>query len=933
MRRRAGRCAVWALAGSLPAVAAAQFPAARLDAVFPAGAAPGSTVDVTIHGGDLDDVMALLFSHPGISAVPKRADPGPFDDAPQTLADTFVVSVAADVPSGHHTVRCQGRYGVSGARTFVVDGLPHTLEAEPDDTAAEATVVPLPGVVDGRFTGGADVDWYRFTGRRGQRLSIEGLARRIDSRATLVLRLVGPDGRAVAEARPVGAADPALEVDLPLDGDYLLVVDDALHGGGPDHPYEIRLSAAPRLAAVFPPAVAPGTTVDAVAYGWNLPGGRTGSMTIDGRPLEELPVRVTMPSDIGDRLLFGERLEPSQFGLDGIALRVTGDGGPSNPLLVVAADGPTQPETPGNDSPDTAQPLALPAEIVGRFYPRRDVDWYRFDAKAGDVLWIEVWSHRLGLPTDPSLLVQRVIRAEDGTTTVATVATVDDASTRQGGREFDERSFDPSYRFTAPADGTYRILLRDGHAAIHDDPRLAYRLVVRPPRPDFRLVAVPMDATGAILLRRGGRAAVEVLAERRDGFTGDIALSVEGLPGGVTAGETVLGAGATMTALVLSADGGAPAGSGSLKVIGRAKTPGGDVARVARLGTSLDPLPFAQPGGQPASTRARLVEALPVAVSADETAPIALSIGNGTVIETARGAVVKIPYAVTRQEGAGAGVTGFPIGLPANVGIPQVPIGGGNAGEFEIRLQANTPPGTYSFHLAGMQQGLTYARNPAAAVAAKERAERFAAVLADCQSKVQSADQAAQQAAAALATANAGPDAAAKAAATEAKQAADTALAEARTRLQLAQTEKQKRDQLAQQRAQDSAPKGINVVVPSTVATIRVHEFPLRVAALPAAVTGMQGVALAIPFTVERLYGFAGDVQARVDPPAGTSGIPATTTNLPAADASGTLMLPLAADASPGVHELPLSFTLSFNGQQLVVPARLQATITAAPPK
>ena len=159
--------------------------------------------------------------------------------------------------------------------------------------------------------------------------------------------------------------------------------------------------------------------------------------------------------------------------------RSTGTGGASNPLLVVAADGPVQQESPDNDRPESAHALALPAEIVGRFHPRRDVDWYRFDAKAGDVLWIEVWSRRLGLPTDPSLVVQREIRADDGTTTIATVAAIDDAQPRQGGREFDERSFDPAYRFTAPADGTYRILVRDGYAALHDDPRLAYRLVVQ----------------------------------------------------------------------------------------------------------------------------------------------------------------------------------------------------------------------------------------------------------------------------------------------------------------------------------------------------------------------------------------------------------------------------------------------------------------------
>ena len=117
------------------------------------------------------------------------------------------------------------------------------------------------------------------------------------------------------------------------------------------------------------------------------------------------------------------------------------------------------------------------------------------------------------------------------------------------------------------------------------------------------------------------------------------------------------------------------------------------------------------------------------------------------------------------------------------------------------------------------------------------------------------------------------------------------------------------------------------------MATIRVNEFPLRVASLPATVAGTQGMPVAIPFTVERLYGFAGDLQARLEPPAGVPGIPAVAANLAAAETSGTIMLPLAADAPPGVHDLAISFTLSFNGQQLVIPGRVQATIAASPAK
>ncbi|MFM8579836.1 MAG: PPC domain-containing protein, partial [Planctomycetaceae bacterium] len=809
-----------------------QLPAARLDAIFPAGAAPQTTVEVIVSGVDLDDVSSLVFSHPGITATIKQDPPGPFDQGPQPVADTFVVAVAANVPSGHYSVRCQGRYGLSNARTFVVDPLPHVVEPFTLADATE-TQLPVPGVADGRLSGGVGPDTFLFTGRRGHKLSIDGLARRIDSRATLVLRLLDAAGRLVDESRASGASDPRLDVVLPVDGEYRLVVDDALHGTGVEYVYEIRVSDAPRLTFVFPPVVPPGAAIDAVAYGWNLPGGQPSGLSSDGRPLEKLNVRLSMPGDITDRLIYSERLEPWQFGLDGIEFRVSGPGGPSNPLLVTASRGPAIPEAAGNDTPQSAQPLTLPAEVFGQFHPRRDIDWYRFDARAGEEYWIEVWSHRLGVPTDVTLVVQQVTLADDGTEKVATVATVDDASLRHGGREFDQRSFDPAYRFKAPADGTYRLLLRDGYSQQHDDPRLVYRLAVHPPRPDFRIVAVPVDTSGAILMRKGGRSAIEVIADRWDGFAGDITLSAQGLPGGVTAGDVVLGSGVSMTRIVLTADPAAPVATGMVRIVGRSATPAGELTRIARVGTSLDPLPFVQPGGQLASTRARLTEGLAVSVSADEAAPVAVSLGGNAPLETSRGGVVKIPYAVTRKEGATAALTGFPIGLPPNVTAQQVAIGGGNAGEFEVRLAANAPSGTYSFHLATMQQGLTYARNPAAAVTAKERADAFAAVLVATQAKLQTVQQAAQQAAAAVSAASGGNDQAAKNTAGEAKKVADMAVQEAQKLLQLAQTEKQKRDQRAQQQQQQSAPKAVNIVVPSTAVTIRIAEYPLRVKDLP----------------------------------------------------------------------------------------------------
>src|SRR2546430_15585836 len=61
-----------------------------------------------------------------------------------------------------------------------------------------------------------------------------------------------------------------------------------------------------------------------------------------------------------------------------------------------------------------AQSISPPCEYVGQFYPARDEDWVSFEAKKGEVFWVEVFSQRLGLPSNPFVLIQRVTRNDKG---------------------------------------------------------------------------------------------------------------------------------------------------------------------------------------------------------------------------------------------------------------------------------------------------------------------------------------------------------------------------------------------------------------------------------------------------------------------------------------------------------------------------------------
>jgi hypothetical protein len=124
---------------------------------------------------------------------------------------------------------------------------------------------------------------------------------------------------------------------------------------------------------------------------------------------------------------------------------------------------------------------------------------------------------------------------------------------------------DSRLRFTAPADGEYVVRLRDVRGLSGAD--FAYRLMIQPPRPDFRLAVAPKNPN----VPPGSRIPLTVTAQRIDDFDGPIEVSVEDLPPGFHATRATIAPGQIATTLLLEAEANAKLErSAPLKVAGRA---------------------------------------------------------------------------------------------------------------------------------------------------------------------------------------------------------------------------------------------------------------------------------------------------------------------------------------------------------------------------
>ncbi|MGV3661264.1 MAG: serine protease [Prosthecobacter sp.] len=588
----------------------------------------------------------------------------------------FSVSIAADAPVGVYDARVMSRLGVSSARAFSVNKLPEVTRAKPNNSVETAMALPVGTICNATMTKRA-VDFYSFQGVKDKRIAIDCAAVGIDSRLTPVVILADAKGNDLKVNRTGGVID----FTPPADGTYVIKVNDLTFQGGDRHFYRLALQ---EVAGSAPAPLQPQTqTVSAMSW-----------------PPEGL-----------------------------------------------APAAKAHEAEPNNKAPE-AQKVTLPCDIAGAFFPAADVDTFEFTAKKGETWWVEVASERFGLNTDAFVLVQQVKMAGDKETLTDVAELYDIAPpmkvTSNGysydGPPYDAGSPDVNGKFEIKEDGTYRMQVRDLFGGTRSDANNIYRLIVRQATPDFSLAAWAVHMTlrngdrsalsKPLALRAGDSRAFEVVVQRRDGFDGEIEISMDNLPPGVSASGLKIGKGKSYGHLIVTANENARSAFSLASITGNATINGAVVVRPVRVASMEWPVKDAK-GDIPAP---RLMADVPVSVTDSEKVPVSIAAAENKVWEARAGETLKIPLKITwRNEfnGTSLKVKAYGEGF---TGLK----------EFDIPLKAAThelaldlaalkvAPGDHTIALQTL--GICkYSYNPAAvplAEAEQKKAEQLAAAAA-----------------------------------------------------------------------------------------------------------------------------------------------------------------------------------------------------------
>jgi len=492
----------------------------KLESFFPAGVQRGQEATLTATGSFGHWPASVWVDRPGLEVTP------------QSEKGKLQVKVGAEAALGVYWLRVYDAEGGSTLRPLFVDVLPELTETEPNNRIDEATKLTPSSIVNGRLQSRGDSDTFAMELHTGQTLvaSLEA-NRTLGSPMDAVLQVCSAEGFVLEQNDDARDLDPLIVFQPPRDGVYLVrcfafpsTPDSTIgYSGGDTHLYRLTLTTGGFIDHAMPLAVPAEGMSQVVACGWNIPP--------DAPP----------PTLAADTLF-----DPSSSSFATIAR--------TNHHVYVADE---------QASVDHPQTIALPADLTGRISQPDQAQVFQFQAAKDQKLTFRVASDALGFLLDPTLQ----LLAPDG----KVLADVDDGRRRQRDCELTQ---------TIPADGEYRLVIRDAYG--HGGFRYVYRLTAGESQPDYSLTL----ATDTFVLTPSQPLEIPVAVDRRNGFSDDIEITPLGLPEGIRvtpAKSESQGDSAKSVKLKLESDAGPY--SGPFQISGRS-TGAAPLERVAAFETS-----------------------------------------------------------------------------------------------------------------------------------------------------------------------------------------------------------------------------------------------------------------------------------------------------------------------------------------------------------
>ncbi len=136
----------------------------------------------------------------------------------------------------------RGANGLYGWPVYLaLSDIEEKLEDEPNDEAAKANRIVVPGAITARFEKKGDIDHFSFALKKGVRYILSAQTHELGSPTEVYMTLRDGKGGQLQVSNPMQAA-AQLDFTPPADGDYTLQVEHLHLWGGPDEVYRVSVT-------------------------------------------------------------------------------------------------------------------------------------------------------------------------------------------------------------------------------------------------------------------------------------------------------------------------------------------------------------------------------------------------------------------------------------------------------------------------------------------------------------------------------------------------------------------------------------------------------------------------------------------------------------------------------------------------------------------
>ncbi len=522
-------------------------PEPRLISVFPLAASAGTRVEAVLRGIDLQTAVSVWFGSDGLAAsirgvedlprplaMPEAAPP---EGSRATHKILVQFEITSSVAPGTYQLRVVTAGGLSNALSFHVHRDRVTREiARSHSRPASAQTVQWPVAVQGTVGSPGERDYYAFQVQGGQKLSfelitsLEAVSNNKRFRPQLSLyeaagswfdperasRLAFDDSAMFDSVRaspfqPVPVSRLSHRFDRA--GRYLIEVASVFGTGEADFVYQLRLwpEEGPSQPTSSGLRVYKQVPLPNRNSGWEE---RSFTRRLEADRLWSLRLR-TVATDLS----VGPDPPGARPTSGNLGARVPDD---EDPEWLAATEFSILAEAEPNDGPGQAPSVPLPALLEGTIDEPGDVDKFSFQVAAGGKIAFEIET-----PEAAPLRFNPRLEVLDGRGRVTLTNLHKQVLLKDSTESI--KALEPKIIHTFEKGGRYSLRMRDVTFR-HGGPDFRYRVLVRPQIPHMGAVILRADYLNLV---RGGSKKLVVSAEHEEGFQGDVAIAVEGLPEGV----------------------------------------------------------------------------------------------------------------------------------------------------------------------------------------------------------------------------------------------------------------------------------------------------------------------------------------------------------------------------------------------------------------